>query len=167
MGQGASGSWAMVFAPSDPLSMYAAGSTVAWNGVGNVYTTINEGTNWTIISNNPGFPSTFDVVTDLAVDPTNPQIVYVTLGGLVNGSKVYRSINAGMTWSNITHNLPNVVVHSIVLTADKIFVGTDISVYHQTAGLNTWTDVGDNLPHTPVTDLLYDATTGILTAATF
>jgi hypothetical protein len=147
--------------------MYAAGGNVAWNGDGEVYTSTNEGINWTIISNNAGFPPTFDVVTDLAVHPTDPLIIYVTLGGLVNGSKVYRSTNGGMTWTNLSFNLPNVAVHSIVLAGNKVFVGTDISVYHLTADQSTWTDVGDNLPHTPVTDLLYDSSTGIITAGTF
>jgi photosystem II stability/assembly factor-like uncharacterized protein len=165
--QGAAGSWGMAFAPSDPTRMYAAGSTVAWSGEGEVYTSTDEGVTWSIISNNPGFPATFDVVTDLAVHPTDPLVIYVTLGGLVNGSKVYRSTNGGASWSNLSFNLPNLAVHSIVLAADKIFVGNDLGVYHLPVGQSTWTDVGDNLPNTHVTDLLYDAGTGILTAATF
>jgi hypothetical protein len=164
---GGSGSWALLFAPSNPSRMYAAGGNQAWYGPGEVYTSANFGNNLVTISGNPGFPETFSVVTDMAVHPDTALTVFVSLGGLTAGQKVYRSTNAGQTWTNITYNLPNVTVNSVVSTGEDIFVGTDISVYHLPANGTTWTDVGDNLPHTPVTELLYDPGTGVLVAATF
>ena len=164
---GGKGSWALAIAPSRPQRMYAAGGSNWWlDGNGGAYTSTNSGLSWTLMSNKPGFPEIFSVVTDIAVDPLDSLTVYVTMGGLVNNKKVYRSTNGGNNWSNITYNLPNVAVLSVITSPNDIFVGTDISVYHLAKGGTTWTDIGSNIPHAGITDLVYDHNSGTLTAST-
>ena len=167
--KGGKGSWAMAIAPSNPTIMYAAGGESFGPGSGGVYYSANSGDSWTLVSNNTGFPSSanFNTVTDIAINPNNANAVYVVVGGFINASKVYYSGDAGQSWSNYSFNLPNVVVHSSAVVGNKVYVGTDISLFSRTFGASTWTDVGDNLPYVPITEILTDNKTGKLTIATF
>ncbi|HZV69493.1 MAG TPA: hypothetical protein VFG10_08115 [Saprospiraceae bacterium] len=166
---GASGIWGMAISPTVPSRMYATGGSSFWP-VGSspgVWTSADTGKIWTGISGNPGFPGTINIITDIAVDPVSAGTVYVTRGGFLAGAKIYRSTDFGANWTNYSANLPNVVANCIVATQDAVFVGTDISVYYRLKSGSTWINIGENMPHSPVTELLVDEQIGMLTAATF
>jgi hypothetical protein len=167
--KGRKGSWAMAISSSDPTKMYAAGGDSFAPGTGGVYYSGNSGESWTEISSNSGFPNSanYNTVTDIAINTAAPSAVYVTVGGFIAGSKIFYSGDAGQTWFNYSFDVPNVVVHSAAVVADKVYVGTDISLYSRTFGTETWVDVGDNLPLVPITEILPDTKTGRITIATF
>ena len=163
------GSWAMAISPTDPNIMYAAGAASFAPGDGGVYYSNNAGDTWSLISSNTGFPASanYNTVTDIAINPASASAVYVTVGGFINGSKIFYSGDAGQSWSNYSFDLPNIVVHSSAVVGNRVYVGTDISLYSRTFGTSTWVDVGDNLPYVPITEILPDDKTGKLTIATF
>lgn len=167
--KGGKGSWAMAVSASDPTKMYAAGGDSFAPGAGGVYYSSNSGESWTLISSNPGFPTSanYNTVTDIAIDPNYPENVFVTVGGFIAGSKIFYSGDAGLSWSNLSNNLPNVVVHSVAVEGSKIYVGTDISLYRRDYSNATWIDIGDNLPYVPITEIIPDTKTGKITIATF
>jgi photosystem II stability/assembly factor-like uncharacterized protein len=94
-------------------------------------------------------------ISDLEVDPIDYNTVYVTISGYTDGSKVYRSTNAGEDWENISGSLPNVSTGAIEIyknVAGGLFVGTDAGVYYRDNTLSDW-EVYGNIPNTRVEDI--------------
>jgi hypothetical protein len=107
--------------------------------------------------------------------------VYVTVMGF-DGAHVYRSIDAGAHWTNISRNLPAAPANSVVVDpndANTVYVAMDTGVYATTQvttcdTANCWSVYGTGLPNAPVTQLVAAAgiatgegRTGELRAATY
>ncbi len=111
---------------------------------GNIFRTINGGTSWTNVTGilPDRFPS------DLAVDPIDDNIVYVTFYGFESGH-VFKSTNSGDTWMDISDNLPDIPAPSVIVDpndVNHVYVGTDIGVFISTSGGGNWQDLNDGLP---------------------
>ncbi len=81
---------------------------------------------------------------DLAAHPTEPNTVYMTLS-----NKVYKSVNKGQTWTNITGTLPNVTMNTIAYyknAMEGLYIGTDAGVYYKDQSLNDWIPFSQGLP---------------------
>ncbi len=109
-------------------------------------------------------------VTDIVIDPDDPNTAFVST---VNA--VYRTTNAGASWTNVSGNLPllnPLTVRSITyvasLTGDAVVVGTTNGVYfaNQASGFSTWSRLGTDLPVVPAFDLYYDRADDVLIAGT-
>jgi hypothetical protein len=163
--RGAAGNVALVSCPSSANRLLAAGSA---NGSPNrLYRSENAGDSWEDISGKPGFP-TNQPITDIAVSPANSAFIYVTIGGFISNTKVYRSTNFGDTWTNITGNLPNVATLSVAIgTSGGIYVGNDLGVYYNSGTGTVWQPFYNGLPKCPVTDLLVNLPNNRIRAATF
>ncbi len=132
-------------------------------------------------------PGGFDVssVTVDSHDATG-HTVYATVMGFagngVNAPHVYRSIDAGAHWTNISSNLPNAPANSLVVDpndANTLYVAMDTGVYVTTqvtscTSGNCWSVFGTTLPNAPVVALAAaagvptgDGRTGELRAATY
>jgi photosystem II stability/assembly factor-like uncharacterized protein len=135
---------------------------------GRVMVTTNSGTNWIDISG--GLPVRY--VTDVVTDKRNPAIAYVTLSGFnmdLNNTHIFRTVNYGQSWTNISNNLLNVPANSLIVDYNKdstLFVGTDAGVYYTTRLGAIWTQLGTGLPNAPVFDLVYHQSSAKLIAAT-
>jgi hypothetical protein len=127
-------------------------------------------------------PSGYDI-SSIAVDPHDAtgRTVYVTVMGF-GVAHLYRSIDAGAHWTNITRNLPNAPANSVVVDpndANTVYVALDTGVYVTTQvttceTANCWSVYGSGLPNAPVTQLIASASmptgdgrTGELRAATY
>ncbi len=109
-------------------------------------------------------------VRDIAIDPDNGnQAFAMNLGG------VFRTQDAGATWTDVTGNLlsfPITTPRSLALArtpeGDALVVGTVGGVYIATAadGFAVWQKLGEDLPNTHVFELEYDASTDTLVAGT-
>ena len=111
---------------------------------GHIFRTINGGTNFTDITGS--LPDRFPA--DLAVDPNNDNIVYLTLYGF-GTPHVFKSTNSGDSWTNISDNLPDIPTPSVIVdpnNSNHIYVGTDIGVFVSTTGGGSWLDFNDGLP---------------------
>ncbi len=133
------------------IRMFKPDSDVIFVAVGeNLYKSIDNGVSWLNITGTLN-----GNITSIDVHPTNHQIVWVTLGGLSPGNKVFATADDGVLWSNISENLPNEPVH--VLKYDPIteglYVGTDFGVYYKAKDSQEWFNFDQNLPNVIVKDI--------------
>lgn len=75
-------------------------------------------------------------ISDIETSFNNQNVVYCT-----SGNRVYKSTNRGTSWTNITSNLPDIPMHSIVLdknSPEGLYVGTDGGVYYKDSFMTNW-----------------------------
>ena len=84
--------------------------------------------------------------------------MYVTLAGFSSGRKVYRTTNAGLNWTNISYNLPNIPVNCIkqIPGTSNFIVATDIGIYTLTGAATTWVNNSFGLPNVILTDIEFN-----------
>lgn len=103
-------------------------------------------------------PGGVDVpIADIKTHPTDSDIVYAA-----SLNKVYKSIDKGMTWADITGNLPDLDVKCLILDKNAnegIYIGNKTSVWYKDANSPDWALFSTGLP--PVTikelEIYYDA----------
>ncbi len=148
---------------SSPQTIYAGTDD------GNVAVTFDGGGNWQIISDQ--LPVRW--ITRVAVDPDNNLEAYVTLSGYrddVYLPHVFKTIDGGQNWEDISGNLPEAPVNDIIVDTHegkRLFVATDVGVYQKEELETDWFKLGDDLPNVPVTDIDLHNPTRMLLAATY
>lgn len=136
---------------------------------GNVWNTLDGGENWTKLSDN--LPNRW--VTDVAADPVNPATAYAVFSGYRFGENIghiYKTIDNGETWTDISGDLPDVPLNAVIINptnTDQLFVASDIGVFETLDGGVGWALLSNDLPNVPVTDLDYHGPTNTLVAATY
>ena len=104
-------------------------STIYFADGADLFVTNNGGNSWNDISS--GLPN--KTITYIAVHPTDPDKVWVTLSGYTSGQKVYKSLDGGNNWLNYSGTLPNIPVNTIVLdensSSETLYIGTDLGVF--------------------------------------
>src|SRR5579864_945350 len=152
-------------APSNQNIVYISSLGVPW-----VTTNALAGTSSTWTRRNtglPGFP-----ITDIAIDPTNPNVAYVTIAGFPagGGKHVFKTTNAGVSWTDISSNLPNAPAESIVIDyafPNTLYVGTDVGVFGTSNGGASWNTVVTGLPNVVVMSLELHQLTRTLRASSY
>ncbi len=152
------GNWCIATCKSNADRLYAAGSN---SGFARLHR-IDSG-NETILHNSlvaEGFVNS--KITDIEVSTTNSDNVYISSAGFNNGSKVFFSSDAGVSWNNISYNLPNVPVFSLVRdNAAGVYAGTFLGVYYKRSGVSHWEPFYNGLPPVPVSEMeLYNYSGG-------
>lgn len=107
---------------------------------------------------------------NFTVSTINTNRLFATVIGLQSGKKVYQSNDAGNTWINITANLPNINIYSVVCqkgTKDRIFIGTELGVYFKDSTMSNWVKFGEGLPNSRVTKLEIHEFSNSLRASTY
>ena len=96
--------------PTAPNTAYVTfgGFNAADPVSGHVFKTTDGGTTWTGVGSLPDAP-----LSTVAIDQSNPQIIYV--GGDIG---VYKSTDGGATWATLNAGLPNAPVWHIVISRD-------------------------------------------------
>ncbi len=157
------------FGISDPSYIYVAKRIVhQQNESMKFYVTSNSGIAWT--NRTAGLPDSM-YCTSITVSDVNPQIAWACFSGFAAGAKVYKTIDAGATWTNISMNLPNipvnVVVHQHGSAKNILYIGTDAGVYYTYDSLGSWLLYSTMLPNVIVSDLEIHADSNKIFAATF
>ncbi|RMF34310.1 MAG: glycosyl hydrolase, partial [Chlorobiota bacterium] len=75
-----------------------------------MFRTTDGGSSWTSIAGS--LPAS---VSNVAIDPSNPAVLWATCSNWASGQKVFRSTDGGSTWTNVSSGLPNVPVNCIAL----------------------------------------------------
>ncbi|MES2774448.1 MAG: choice-of-anchor Q domain-containing protein [Bacteroidota bacterium] len=130
-----------------------------------VQKTINGGTNWAPAATGLGGGELLRI----HIDANNSNTLYVATASY-NGQGVYRSTDAGATWSLWATGLPNVPVNTVLTqtgSPGEVYCGTDIGVYYRSGADASWSSFNTNLPVVPVRDLEIFYPTGKLRAGTF
>ncbi len=146
----------LAFAPTDSNTIYAA-------TLNTIHVTYDGGKNWKNISN----PQT-NAITYIAVDPNNSKRAWITNGGFSSGSKVYEF--DGTNWKNISGNLPNVPVNTIIYqenSPDRLYIGTDIGVFYSDYNSGFWEPYGQGKPNLIISELEIHYPSKKLRAATY
>ena len=149
-------------APSAPSIVYAGTDD------GNLWAYRPFNGQWAAID--AGLPKRW--ITDIAVHPTQPSTLWVTFSGLRWNepiSHVYRSDDGGATWTDVSGDLPETPVSTVLVDPDfpdVLYVGTDVGVYFSQDGGAHWHVVGSGLPRAPVLDLKFHQPTRTLAAGT-
>lgn len=104
-----------------------------------------------VLNSNPTFtafalPNTTNNAASITSIPNNANTLYVTLN-----TKVYKSTDNGVSWINITYNLPatnhiKVICDEYFPANETIMLATGNAIYYKTATANTWTIYNNNLP---------------------
>ena len=138
---------------------------------GGVWKTTNGGKTWKPVFEKQAVAS----IGDVTVAPSNPDIVWVGSGESNNlrssswGDGVYKSTDAGTTWTHVglrtSQHVPRILVHPS--NPDIVYVaamgplwtsGGERGVYKTADGGRTWTRVLDINATTGITDLAFDPT---------
>ncbi|NNF39376.1 MAG: glycosyl hydrolase [Gemmatimonadetes bacterium] len=146
--------------PHDPSTWYIG------VGSGGVWKTTNAGTTFTpIFDEQPSYS-----IGEIALDPSNPEVVWVGSGENVSGrhvawgTGVYRSRDGGQTWESMgldaSEHIGKILIHpddsDVVLVAAEgplWSAGGERGVYRSDDGGESWTAVLTVDEHTGVTDL--------------
>lgn len=106
-------------------------------------------------------------ITDFAPHPTDPTRVVMTVGG-TGGPHVFISRDGGANWTDITGSLPDVTTQAVAWGPGglSLYVGNMYGVFVSTNEGGVWTRQ-QGMPTIRVTDLVYNARTNRLTAATY
>lgn len=148
------------FAPSDPNYVYAVSANHntmvhAYNyeaGKG-IKLSKNGGSNWEIIT---GSAFSEAILTDVAVDHTDPRVVYVAAQ---NG--LFQSQDSGESWTKLTVSSPQESVRSIAVhpeNPDLLYSGlSGVGFFISSDGGFTWKQVFAGLePNGDIRDIIFD-----------
>ena len=94
--------------------------------------------------NPSGFP-----ISSVAIDRSDPtgQTAYVTIMGF-HVSHVWKTSNAGQSWTNFNANLPDSPANAVVVDAGSnpnngtVYVATDVGVFSSSTASPSWTELG-------------------------
>lgn len=119
----------------------------------NIEKSIDGGVSFVSIMNNlPGYS-----IEDIAFDPNNDEVIIVVYGRYQNdGQKIYMTSNGGDSWTNITHNLGDMPIRSVVIdhtNASNIYIGAEIGVFTKPMNSNSWVLYNTDLPNTTIEEL--------------
>lgn len=129
-------------APSDNNYIYFAEGSKLWrtkNGQDSIPL-------WTQLLGTSG------TVNYIAIDPNDPEHVAIA----TSGSAIYRSANAGNTWTEISGNVPNVTLFCLAfddLPDNGLYVGTSSGIYYKNDFQPTWSAFSQNLPKVEIREL--------------
>lgn len=83
-------------------------------------------------------------INDIECDPFNESIVYIS-----QNNKIYKSLDLGITWENITLSLPDIAYTSIAAyrnAHDGLYVSSDLGVFYRDSFTQDWIMFSDGLP---------------------
>lgn len=149
-------------APSDGNYIYAVRS---YGSRSKIHYTSDGGTTWDTVRNVPAHT----YITDLKVDPDTPANIWITVGGYIDGEKVFAYSAATDTWTNESSLLPNLPVKCIAVDtfSGTRYIGTDAAVFYKTKSMSAWALFNTNLPAVHVDDLGINHATSEIWAATY
>ncbi|MBK9320514.1 MAG: hypothetical protein IPM91_18075 [Bacteroidetes bacterium] len=113
---------------------------------------LNTGTIASVSSNLPSTLTNGGSVTGLVNDSN---VIYVTAG-----SKVYRSADQGISWSNVTFNLPNIniikIIHDPYSTDESVYISNTAGIWYKNQTMSSWFNYSQGLPAiASITDFMY------------
>ncbi|HEY3290821.1 MAG TPA: hypothetical protein VGK87_11890, partial [Anaerolineae bacterium] len=162
----------MAISSSDPQVLYA-GTTE-----GRIWISANGGQRWQRTT--PKILPTRQV-NHIAVDPANPLVAVAVFGGFdaqtpYAKGHVFRTVDGGKNWQDISFNLPDAPIGTVVIDARSkyagIYIGGSLGVWvlsgdPTTDSARQWVPYGTGMPYTLVSDLQLNTKTGIMAAATY
>ncbi len=142
-----------ILSPADNQTMYIGGEKIFKSNDG--------GLNWEVTNN--GFELDGNAMSVLAASEQSAQVVYAASSPKATRPNVYRTINGGTSWSQITQDLPDRFPTDMTVDPnnDEIayitFGGFGTShVFKTMNGGDSWIDIGNGLPDIPTWSVTVD-----------
>ncbi len=140
-------------APSDPDTL------VAGDEMGTIFRTTQATTADSATAYASTQPRT-GIVSSIIFDPNDANIVYATYSTFGGGDHVWRSADAGATWTGIDGvgggRLPDIPAHSLAVDpfdSNTLYAGTDLGVFATTDGGINWMPVNTGFANTVIETL--------------
>ncbi len=134
-------------ATNDPDAIYVGKLATVWKRAGAAGA----------LTQTTALPAGAATITDVSMDTTNSARVFA-----VDDNQVFRSIDSGGTWTDVTGNLPTIsgldfrtVEYISDASGDSVVVGTRSGVYMAAVNSSEWTRLGSAMPDVLVFDLRY------------
>ena len=137
---------------SNPDVIYVA-TYPGWWDKKHIYRTDDAGVSWTEIT-----PNVSDdwITYDITVSSNDENTIWISRNSMYgsypnyNGEKVFKSINGGQTWSNLTTNMlddifPTNIEHQRGSNGG-VYLGTRNAVYYRNNTMSDWSIYDNNLP---------------------
>ena len=128
---------AIAVAPTDPNTVLF-GTSSGFIARSSSALTATSTTTWASVQPRSGYCSS------VTFDPANRNVAYATYSTF-GGAHVWKSVDAGATWSSIdgtgATGIPDIPVHSVAVDpadSQRIYVGTDLGVFVSLGGGTTW-----------------------------
>ncbi len=134
---------------------------------GYCYTSANAGGTWQNVT--AGLPDSL-YFTSAEVNPDFPLEAYVTCAGFSTGNKVFKTVNGGQTWTNVSFNLPNLPMNMIKCIDGPnrlMILASDIGVYYLKNNSSTWQLYNAGLPNVIVSDIELNTSANKILVSTF
>ncbi|HXG00186.1 MAG TPA: T9SS type A sorting domain-containing protein, partial [Bacteroidota bacterium] len=135
-----------------------------------VYAALNNGQLWvnsqgTWFNRSAGLPAA--IVHKVAIHPVYTGVGYALMEGIspiLQGNKIFKTIDRGQTWVNISGNLPNLPITDLVAHPNNpnlLYLGTAMGCYKSENGGATWKRWNFGMPEANIiTEMSYiDSTT--------
>jgi photosystem II stability/assembly factor-like uncharacterized protein len=136
---------------------YGSGTNVFWRST-------DGGINWEQ-GTSPGWR-----VTDIEASPTKEGVLYATQNAFDGNPRVYKSLDYGDSWTNITNNLPPVGTNAITINpynTEHLYLATDLGVYVSINDGGEWIEYNNNLPNVFTFDIHFHPADTTVRAGTF
>ena len=113
-------------------------------------------------------------VTQIAVDPSNYRIAYIAYAGFDAATPsrtghIFKTTNGGNSWEDISQDLPDSPVNSIVLDpayTNTLYVGTDVGPFVSYNTGEDWRSLGTGFPVVTIWQLDLDPSHRLMAAGT-
>jgi photosystem II stability/assembly factor-like uncharacterized protein len=95
--------------------------------------------------------------TGITIDARDHDTVYVTFGGYTQGN-VWKTVDAGATWSNLGQALPAAPARALAIHpdhSDLLYAGTEVGVFASEDGGATWSPTNEGPTNCSVDDLFW------------
>jgi hypothetical protein len=160
--------------PSPQVLYVATGGSFA--STSQIFVSTTDGAAWTErdlpACNVNGYISQGCRVNEITIDPNDPTgatAFAVTSTNSDTSTHVYRTANAGATWTSVSGNLPNLPTWSVQIDTDAnrtAYVSNDTGVYSSPSPYSTWTAYGSGLANAQGFDLRLNSSLHLLAVAT-
>jgi photosystem II stability/assembly factor-like uncharacterized protein len=89
----------------------------------------------------------------VTMSPQSSNTAYAIVNGLFASQKVYKTTNRGVSWINISGNLPNVPAGDLVVNYSNeniLYLGTEMGCYKSTDAGGSWFRWNDGMPEAAI-----------------
>lgn len=139
------------------IAVAPTNSNVIYAGTddGNVWVSDDGGENWFKVSST--LPRRW--VTRITIDPKDEKTAYITYSGLKwrePQPHVFRTADFGLTWTDISNNLPDAPVNAFAVDPyypEILYLGSDVGAFFSLNSGQEWQTLGQGLPIVSVYDM--------------
>jgi len=158
---------ALAVANTDENKIYAARRVrYEYNAPGAMFVSSDAGSSWFDIT--AGLPDSL-YITSVEASQIDANTAYASFAGFSDSVKVFRTTTAGLSWENISYNLPNIPVNCVktIPGNGRLMAATDLGIYVLNSAGTAWVSQSLDLPNVIVTDIEFNVALNRIYISTF